>query len=668
MTWLVPPGGVPNSTLLTILAPELRGPQSDPDGAAPPKAVAVWRGNAGYRRGRELATARKLPLLILDHGLLATPVLPYRAMPILSLTSVQSEWATTTGGGWADATLAATGWETPELLARARDGVTAVTRGRIGGVIAAAATGDTTHRPVLVDAGHATSEAAAEAVLKHALAHADASAIRLVMDHRKRFSGLQAQAVGAGCMLVDTNTDSWSLLDPAETVFTLGGPLGFLALLAGRKVQCAAETFYSGWGLTQDVAAVPVRHRSRSLEEIFAACCLESTRYADPFRERTASFEDIVALLSDWRHTLDRNAAIACCFGIDFWKRDRTRDFFLAPGGVPEIARTAERALDIATRSGKAIAYWPQRQTMAAFEATARRRGVTVTRIEDGFIRSVGLGTNLVLPASIVADSRGIYYDPTRPSDLEAILSETEFDTALLARAQRVAALLVDRRITKYNLAENPVALDVPEGKRRILVPGQFEDDKSVLLGGAGITTNEELLRRVRAANTDAFIVYKPHPDVESGHRKGIVATEVMTRLADAVVRRTAILSLIDWADEVHTLTSQTGFEALLRGRKVVTYGQPYYAGWGLTVDHNPVARRQRRLSLPELIAGTLILYPRYVDPVTRLPCGPEVVIDRIADPKTRDRSRLSRLRQIQGMVFALAKDWGGRLFPEKRI
>jgi capsular polysaccharide export protein len=71
---------------------------------------------------------------------------------------------------------------------------------------------------------------------------------------------------------------------------------------------------------------------------------------------------------------------------------------------------------------------------------------------------------------------------------------------------------------------------------------------------------------------------------------------------------------------------------------------------------------------LPELVAGTLILYPRYVDPVTRLPCGPEVVIDRIADPKTRDSSRLSRLRELQGMIFAQAKEWGGRLRSGRRI
>ncbi len=668
MNWLVPPGGVPNSKLLSILAPELRIPETESTSSLAATTVAVWRNSAGYRRGQKLARTRKLPLLILDQGLLATPPLPHRAMPLLSLTAVETWWASGCSGGWAETTLATTGWETPELLSRARDGITTLVRSRVGGVIAAPAGDDRTHRPIVIDASRAASEATAEALLQLALDHSDAGKIRLLFDPNNHFERLRRRAINVGCAIVSSQTDTWSLLDSAEAIFTCGGPVGFLALIAGRTVHCAAETLYSGWGLTRDTKAVPGRPRTRSLEEVFAASCLETTRYVDPFHERTTSFEETSALLSDWRDTLIRNDKIACCFGIDFWKRDRTRDFFLAPRGVPEIARSAARALELAAASGKAIAYWPQRRTMAAFEGMAHSRAITVIRIEDGFIRSVGLGTNLVLPASIVADSRGIYYDPTRPSDLETILSETDFDPALLARAEGVAALLVDRGITKYNLAENAVALDVPEGRRRILVPGQFEDDKSVLLGGAGIATNEELLRRVRAANPDAFIVYKPHPDVESGHRKGIVANEVMTRLADAVVRRTAILSLIEWADEIHTLTSQTGFEALLRGRKVVTYGQPYYAGWGLTVDQNPVARRRRRLTLPELIAGTLILYPRYVDPVTRLPCGPEIVIDRIADPKTRDQSRLSRLRQIQGMVFAAAKDCAGRLFSGRRV
>ena len=88
-----------------------------------------------------------------------------------------------------------------------------------------------------------------------------------------------------------------------------------------------------------------------------------------------------------------------------------------------------------------------------------------------------------------------------------------------------------------------------------------------------------------------------------------------------------SIAALINLVDEVHTITSLAGFEALLRGRKVATYGQPFYAGWGLTTDNVPLNRRQRRLQIEELVAGTLILYPNYIDPVSRLLCGPEMLI-----------------------------------------
>jgi capsular polysaccharide export protein len=47
----------------------------------------------------------------------------------------------------------------------------------------------------------------------------------------------------------------------------------------------------------------------------------------------------------------------------------------------------------------------------------------------------------------------------------------------------------------------------------------------------------------------------------------------------------------------------------------VYCYGQPFYAGWGLTNDWLPVSRRQRQLSLAQLIAGALLIYPMYFHP-----------------------------------------------------
>src|SRR5262249_13015284 len=175
--------------------------------------------------------------------------------------------------------------------------------------------------------------------------------------------------------------------------------------------------------------------------------------------------------------------------------------------------------------------------------------------------------------------------------------------------------------------------LGAPAGARRILVPGQVEDDRSVTLGGAGVAGNLDLLTRVRAANPDAFIVYKPHPDVDAGHRAGAIPDATAARLANRVLRGVSSAALLALVDEIHTLTSLVGFEALLGGRAVVVYGQPFYAGWRPTIDRAPLPRRTRKLSLEQLVAGVLILYPRYLDPVTRLPCGPEVIIDRLSDP-----------------------------------
>jgi capsular polysaccharide export protein len=100
-------------------------------------------------------------------------------------------------------------------------------------------------------------------------------------------------------------------------------------------------------------------------------------------------------------------------------------------------------------------------------------------------------------------------------------------------------------------------------------------------------------------------------------------------------------------------LTSLTGFEALLRDCEVVTHGYPFYAGWGLTHDlAPPIDRRQARtVSRAELVAAALILYPRYLDPVTKLPCPPEVLIERLAAQPVPQETLLTRLRKVQGRI-----------------
>jgi capsular polysaccharide export protein len=272
--------------------------------------------------------------------------------------------------------------------------------------------------------------------------------------------------------------------------------------------------------------------------------------------------------------------------------------------------------------------------------ARAAAAGVPLVRLEDGFIRSAGLGVLLAPAASLAIDDQGIHYDPGQESALEALLARTEFTPALLARAARLRQALLAAGITKYNLPGTAPALALPPGRRVILVPGQVEDDAAMRLGGTGLRTNLALLAAVRRENPEALLLYKPHPDVEAGMRRGAIPPAVAATLADHVLAKVPIGALYGLVDEVHVITSLAGFEALLRGLRVVTHGQPFYAGWGLTEDRDPPPRRGHPLSLDALVAATLILHLRCLDPVTGLPCPPELLVERLAQAPPRPPRR----------------------------
>ncbi|MBW0008324.1 MAG: hypothetical protein JO335_11510, partial [Sphingomonas sp.] len=213
-------------------------------------------------------------------------------------------------------------------------------------------------------------------------------------------------------------------------------------------------------------------------------------------------------------------------------------------------------------------------------------------------------------------------------------------------------ALIVEAGLGKYEQGTTPIERRITN-RRHVLVPGQVEDDRAVELGGCGLASNLELLKRVRAEAPDAYILYKPHPDVLAGHRRGAISDRACLEFADEIVGEVPIASLIALADEVHVNTSLAGFEALLRGKKVATYGVPFYGGWGLTKDFGPVpARRTARRTVDELVAATLLIYPRYLDPVTGLPCPAEVVVARLSKSEDTDPGLLVGVRRLQGKLM----------------
>ena len=335
-------------------------------------------------------------------------------------------------------------------------------------------------------------------------------------------------------------------------------------------------------------------------------------------------------------------------------RKHRLAQQFL-PGYRVDAVSTVERL-----SRGDVLALWGSAPVPPGLPA-----GMAVWRLEDGFLRSVGLGADLVRPLSWVVDRRGIYYDASRPSDLEHLLGHADIDTTTIERAAALRRAIVAAGLTKYNVGrpgwQRPAGLW--PGQAVVLVPGQVESDASIVRGASGVRTNLALLQAVRAERPEAHVVYKPHPDVLAGLRSG-EALDVATRACcDELVTDGVMATLLGAVDEVHVMTSLAGFEALLRGKAVTTHGMPFYAGWGLTTDRGLQAevavRRRRRRSLDELVAAVLIHYPVYVDAEGR-PSSPEAVLAELQRQRDAGRAVLPWWRHALRPLLGLGARWRG--------
>jgi len=455
----------------------------------------------------------------------------------------------------------------------------------------------------------------------------------------ERLNGLDAAEVaviGGASPFPPEPCDPWTLIEQARSVHARAeDDIAIVAGLLGVPV----------FGV--DFQPVDPRRLKQAARDR-----LSQARYRNCFTGEEADVEQAVRQLAEWRALFCANKAICAASGMAWWKRDVMRIFLWDGLQCPPFV-TAEQGLRRARETEGALAVWPSRVPASTVDR-AVEQGTPLIRVEDGFLRSRGLGAALHPPGSVVVDQTGIYYDAHAGGDLETILATHDFPPELVERARLLRKRICGSGVTKYGAGQGRM-VSLPEGKRTVLAVGQVDDDQSVHLGGAGVAGNLDFLRRVRQAEPDAWIVYRPHPDVQAGHRAGHLGDATVLEYADSVDGGSPLMQLVQSVDEVHVLSSLTGFEALMRGRPVTVHGMPFYAGWGLTRDlAAPNGRRGRRLSIDQLVAGALILYPRYVDPVTRLPCGPEIMVDRLADGSTPPMSWLIRLRMLQGKLRRL--------------
>ena len=455
-----------------------------------------------------------------------------------------------------------------------------------------------------------------------------------VMAKRKRgHFDLSALAKNPRVLVLAEDLHPASLIEHAEAVYTVTSQMGFEGLLWGKRVRTFGMPFYAGWGLTEDELAAPARRLpGLQLESLAHAALVDYPRYIDPETHSRCEVERAIAWLGLQREMRERFPATVYSLGFSMYKKAIVRRFF--QGSTVRFVRKEQQVPE-----GAMLAVWGRQELFSSAAGAAGKKGVRLVRMEDGFLRSVGLGADLVRPLSWVMDGQGIYYDATQPSALEDLLQESVFDQPLLARARALRKRLVAEGLTKYNVGGGQWRR--PPGRRVILVPGQVGSDASLEYGAPGLRRNLDLLRTVRAANPEAYLLYKPHPDVVAGLRRKESGEDDAARWCDEVVPEVAMGELLRQVDEVHLLTSLAGFEALLRGKRVVCHGQPFYAGWGLTEDVLPVSRRTRGLTLDELVAGVLILYPAYVSCTTGRFTSPERTLDELLAWRERSASAL---------------------------
>lgn len=462
--------------------------------------------------------------------------------------------------------------------------------------------------------------------------HADEAAIRALL----------ADALQAG-RTVDTSVlGQWRALPPADG----RSPRRQEADIENRALQILMET----GGLPDAepdgfwrVLAEACAGSQLELDRVIGPLLQKNTAWFEPYRQSVIDASGALEILRLIETRRAENNRPVHCFGVAPGGRPIISAAFAGDGGPVTWHDNDAEALAAAARQGGVILS-AGGLGAGSLEQACRDRGVDLLHMDDDFLCFTGLEAVLPPAAMLTADDLGPHDDAAGSSRLEALLQNYELSAEEMSRG----IALLDRLARVHDLKDGPDksrAIAIPKGRQTVLVPG--EAGRVDEAAAATSERNLHLLRRARERNPDAFIIFKPHTDLEADR----ASTREARRYADLVEKKADISDLVAQCDAVETFSAPTGFAALLLGVPVTVHGLPFYAGWGLTEDLSVFPRRTTRRTLAELVYLALAVYARCTDPVSLLPCPPEVLIDR-AVARQQEMQRPARSPMLNPMSW----------------
>lgn len=288
--------------------------------------------------------------------------------------------------------------------------------------------------------------------------------------------------------------------------------------------------------------------------------------------------------------------------------------------------------------------------------SAAIRDNACVLFCEPGFISSTTTWADRFsnekyrIEHSVMIDRGGQFFDATNKTDIETMLNNPNLQITRegIEEARRLIDKIVADKISKYN--HQPIFTPTigREGVPKVLVVDQSYGDFSIKRGLADDSTFAQMLDAAIAENPDADILVKTHPDTlagKKGEKKGYYQDIAEHDNIYKVTFPINPYSLMEVCSKVYVCSSQFGLEALMAGKEVHTFGMPFYAGWGLTIDAQHLDRRTNTRTLEELFYIFYCLYTHWVDPER----GCETTIDAVIDKMIALRSEyLSKPRHSE--------------------